>query len=143
MIEAHGRDAVALYAGNPTVHSLSATVMVPVLVRALGVRELLLRRDHRSDAKARFVRVDVRVSDDDTRSRHRSDRLPPCPRRQPWVSNGSLATAPDFRGRLEAIRPAGGKVVVVDPRRTETAAGADEHVFIRPGTDAFFLLAMA
>ena len=54
----------------------------------------------------------------------------------PLVSNGSLLTAPDMRGRLRAIRERGGKVVVVDPRRTRTAEEADEHHFIRPGTDA-------
>src|SRR5438309_8118943 len=57
----------------------------------------------------------------------------------PFVSNGSLMTAPDVPGRLRAIRRRGGKVVVIDPRRTRTAAEATEHHFIRPGTDAYFL----
>jgi anaerobic selenocysteine-containing dehydrogenase len=61
----------------------------------------------------------------------------------PYESNGSLATAPDWPGRLQAIRERGGKVVVVDPRRTRTADAADEHVFISPGTDALFLFALA
>ena len=61
----------------------------------------------------------------------------------PLVSNGSLLTAPDMRGRLRGIRERGGKVVVVDPRRTRTAEEADEHHFIRPGTDALLLAAMA
>jgi anaerobic selenocysteine-containing dehydrogenase len=61
----------------------------------------------------------------------------------PYESNGSLATAPDWPGRLQAISKRGGKVVVVDPRRTKTAAAADEHVFIRPGSDALFLFALA
>ncbi len=60
----------------------------------------------------------------------------------PVVSNGSLMTAPDMKGRLRAIRDRGGRVVVVDPRRTETAGVADEHVAIRPGTDALLLAAM-
>ena len=60
----------------------------------------------------------------------------------PYESNGSLCTAPDFPGRLEAIQARGGTVVVVDPRRTRTADEADEHVAIRPGTDAHLLLAM-
>src|SRR5690606_18684922 len=58
----------------------------------------------------------------------------------PLVSNGSLMTAPDIKHRIRAIRARGGKVVVVDPRRTRTAAEADEHHFIRPGTDAYLLL---
>src|SRR6185436_17612026 len=61
----------------------------------------------------------------------------------PLVSNGSLLTAPNMRGRLRAIRERGGKVVVIDPRRTRTAEEADEHHFIRPGTDALLLAAMA
>ena len=61
----------------------------------------------------------------------------------PLVSNGSLLTAPNMRGRLRAIRERGGKVVVVDPRRTRTAEEASEHHFIRPGTDALLLAAMA
>ena len=61
----------------------------------------------------------------------------------PLVSNGSLLTAPDMRGRLRGIRERGGRVVVVDPRRTRTAEEADEHHFIQPGTDALLLAAMA
>src|SRR6185295_18539458 len=60
----------------------------------------------------------------------------------PLVSNGSLLTAPDMRGRIRAIRERGGKVVVVDPRRTRTAEVADEHHPIRPGTDALLLFAL-
>src|SRR5207253_91656 len=61
----------------------------------------------------------------------------------PYASNGSLATAPDWPGRIEALRARGGTLVVVDPRRSRTAEEADEHLFIRPGTDAFFLMAIA
>src|SRR5262249_44392807 len=60
----------------------------------------------------------------------------------PLASNGSIMTAPDVRGRLKAIRERGGKVVVIDPRRSETAEKADRHLFLRPGTDAVLLLAM-
>src|SRR5438477_57629 len=62
--------------------------------------------------------------------------------RTPIASNGSLLTAPDMRGRLRRIRERGGKVVVVDPRRSRTAEHADEHHFIRPGTDALLLFAL-
>src|SRR5947209_17070508 len=60
----------------------------------------------------------------------------------PLASNGSLMTAPDARGRLRALRARGGKLVVVDPRRSRTAEEADEHLFIRPGTDAHLLFAL-
>src|SRR5947209_19468206 len=60
----------------------------------------------------------------------------------PLQGNGSLMTAPDVRGRLRKIRARDGKLVVIDPRRTRTAEEADEHHFIRPGTDAHFLFAL-
>src|SRR5206468_12285236 len=60
----------------------------------------------------------------------------------PLVSNGSIMTAPDMRGRLKALRARGGTIVVVDPRRTETADVADQHLFIRPGTDALLLMSI-
>ncbi len=65
-----------------------------------------------------------------------------CSGANPFDSNGSLATTPDWPGRLDAIRARGGRVVVVDPRRTATAERADEHVAIRPGGDAFLLFAL-
>ena len=60
----------------------------------------------------------------------------------PLASNGSIWTVPDVRKRLKDLKARGGKLVVVDPRRTETAELASEHLFIRPGTDAAFLLAI-
>jgi anaerobic selenocysteine-containing dehydrogenase len=60
----------------------------------------------------------------------------------PMVSNGSLWTVPDFRGKAKALKARGGRLVVVDPRRSETAAIADQHLFIRPGADVFLLLGM-
>ncbi len=58
----------------------------------------------------------------------------------PIVSNGSLWMVPNFRGRLKRMQARGGRMVVIDPRRTETAEAADNHHFIKPGTDAFFLM---
>lgn len=60
----------------------------------------------------------------------------------PIASNGSIWTVPDVRKRIKALKARGGKLVVIDPRQTETAALADEHHFIKPGTDALFLLAI-
>ena len=54
----------------------------------------------------------------------------------PLASNGSIMTVPDVEKRLKAIQARGGKLVVVDPRRSETAAIADQHLFVRPGSDA-------
>lgn len=143
VMEQQGRDAVALYIGNPTVHSLSASIMTVPLVRALGSKNFY--------SAASVDQMPKHVSCGYMFGRPEFIPVPDLDRTHyllivganPWVSNGSLATAPDFRGRLKAISERGGKAVVVDPRRTETAEGCDEHVFIRPGTDAFFLLAMA
>jgi anaerobic selenocysteine-containing dehydrogenase len=60
----------------------------------------------------------------------------------PLASNGSLWTAPDLPGRLRALRARGGRLVVVDPRKSRTAKAADLHIPVRPGTDVFLLLAM-
>ena len=60
----------------------------------------------------------------------------------PLASNGSIMTAPGMRDRIKAVQARGGRVIVIDPRRTETADVADEHHFIRPGADALFLLAI-
>jgi anaerobic selenocysteine-containing dehydrogenase len=65
-----------------------------------------------------------------------------CVGANPAVSNGSFMTAPDVRRRLRTVRERGGRIVVVDPRRTETAREADQWVPIRPGGDAALLLAM-
>ena len=142
-LDEHGRDAVALYVGNPTVHSLSALVMGPALFKSLGTRNYYTAASVDQIPKhvtsgLMFGNADlIPVPDID-----RTDYLLVLGA-NPWVSNGSLATAPDWPGRLKAISARGGKVVVVDPRRTETARKADEHLFIRPGTDAFFVLAIA
>ena len=58
----------------------------------------------------------------------------------PLQSNGSLMTAPDVKNRLKAIQARDGKIIVLDPRKTLTAQLADEHYFIKPSTDALFLM---
>ncbi|HVK72759.1 MAG TPA: molybdopterin-dependent oxidoreductase [Kofleriaceae bacterium] len=138
----HGQDAIAVYLGNPSAHSVDLLLYLPALIRALGTRQrysasTLDQMPAQVVAAALYGgALTIPVPDVD-----RTDRLLILGG-NPVVSNGSLMTAPDMKGRLDAIRRRGGKVVVIDPRRTETAARADEHVFIRPGTDAYFLLAM-
>src|SRR5437773_3331670 len=60
----------------------------------------------------------------------------------PAVSNGSLMTAPGMSRRLREIRERGGRVILIDPRFTETARLVDRHLFIKPGTDVLLLLAL-
>lgn len=138
----YGRDSVAVYNGNPNVHNYGSLIFGPPLLHAL-------RSKNRYSATS-------------------ADQLPhhlvsywmlghmlllPVPDLEatehllvfggnPAVSNGSMMTAPDVKKRLKEIRARGGRVIVVDPRRSETAELADEHIFVRPGTDAWLLLAM-
>jgi anaerobic selenocysteine-containing dehydrogenase len=143
LLEARGRDAVAVYLGNPNVHNLSLTLYARVLLKALGTKNIFSastvdQMPKQVSAGLMFgTMLSVPIPDVD-----RTDHLLILGA-NPLASNGSLMTAPDMRGRLRAIRERGGKVVVVDPRRSRTAEHADEHHFIRPGTDALLLAAMA
>jgi anaerobic selenocysteine-containing dehydrogenase len=139
---ADGRDAVGVYLGNPSVHSLSLSLYSRVLLRALGTKRLFSASTVDQMPKQVAVGLmfgtglSVPVPDLD-----RTDHLLILGA-DPLVSNGSLMTAPDVKRRLRAIRARGGRVVVVDPRRTRTADEADAHHFIRPGTDALLLFAL-
>jgi anaerobic selenocysteine-containing dehydrogenase len=141
-ILAADRNAVAVYIGNPTAHNLSNLLYTRVLTRSLSSRNLYSASTvdqfpkQMSSALMFGTGTTVPVPDVD-----RTDHLLILGA-NPFASNGSLMTAPDMRGRLRALRARGGKLVVVDPRRTRTAQEADEHHFIRPGTDALLLFAL-
>lgn len=142
IVERHGRDAVALMFGNPNVHKLGLLMYLPRLARAIGTKNVfsastLDQMPKQLSSGLMFGHwLSIPVPDID-----RCDFLLMLGA-NPMVSNGSLWTVPDFRGRAKAMRARGGKLVVVDPRRTETAAIADAHHFIRPGGDVFLLAAM-
>jgi anaerobic selenocysteine-containing dehydrogenase len=139
---AGGRQATAVYLGNPNVHSLDNGLAVRPFVKALATRNVFSAST--VDQMPKHVAcgymfghpATIPVPDVD-----RTDYLLMLGA-NPYESNGSLATAPDWPGRLEALRERGGTLVVVDPRRTRTARQADQHVAIRPGTDAALLMAM-
>ncbi|WP_426756915.1 molybdopterin oxidoreductase family protein [Myxococcus sp. Y35] len=139
---AHGRDAVGAYLGNPNVHNLGNMMFGPELLRTLRSRNRFSATsvDQLPHQLAAFLmfghQLLVPIPDID----HTHYML--VLGANPLASNGSLMTAPDVRARLRGIQQRGGRVVVMDPRRTETAAIADTHVFIRPGTDALALLAL-
>jgi anaerobic selenocysteine-containing dehydrogenase len=141
-ITEHGRDAVAVYLGNPNVHSLGSMTHGTALAKALRTRNTYSATSvdqlpHQLVAHLMYGhQLLVPVPDID-----RTD-LFVVVGGNPMASNGSLMTVPDFPGRLRELRARGGRMVVLDPRRTETAKAADEHHFVRPGTDAFVLLAM-
>jgi len=142
VVAEHGRRALAVYLGNPSVHNLAGQLYVKPLVKALGTPNVFTastvdqRPKEISSALLFGTPLSVPVPDVD-----RTDHLLLLGA-NPLDSNGSLATAPDWPGRLEALRARGGRLVVVDPRRTPTAELADEHVPIRPGADPFLLFAV-
>jgi anaerobic selenocysteine-containing dehydrogenase len=143
VIDRHGRETLGIYVGNPGAHSLSAMTFSRALLTGLGTRTRFSASTvdqmprHVASGHVFGSPVAVPVPDLD-----RTDHLVILGA-NPYVSNGSVCTAPDFPGRLEAIQERGGKVVVVDPRRSRTAEQADEWVSIRPGTDALLLAAIA
>jgi anaerobic selenocysteine-containing dehydrogenase len=138
----HGRHAVAVYQGNPTAHNLGLLTYGQLFLRSLGTKNMysatsLDQLPHMLAALLMFGnQLLMPVPDVD-----RTD-LFICLGANPLASNGSLMTAPDMRARLKSIQGRGGKVIVLDPRRTETAERADRHHFIRPGSDAVLLLAI-
>jgi anaerobic selenocysteine-containing dehydrogenase len=139
ILRAHGRDAVGVYLGNPGAHSLALSVYDPVLLRALGSKNIYSAST--VDQMPKQVAVGLMfgtVLSTPVPDLDRTDYLLILGA-NPFVSNGSLMTAPDVPGRLRAIRQRGGTVVVVDPVRTRSAVEASEHHFIRPGSDAYFL----
>jgi anaerobic selenocysteine-containing dehydrogenase len=139
---AHGDDAVAFYVGNPATHSYSATLAALAFARALNTRNVFSTAsvDHLPHMFAAYHSFGNRA-------------LLPVPDvdrahfllifgANPVVSNGSLMSAPNMARRLKDLRSRGGRLVVVDPRRTRTADLADTYLPIRPGTDVLLLLAV-
>jgi anaerobic selenocysteine-containing dehydrogenase len=142
LLAEHGRDACAVYLGNPGAHSLATLLAGRVWIKALGSKNVYSastvdQMPKQVSAGLMFGTIlSVPIPDVD-----RTDHMLILGA-NPLASNGSLMTAPDMRGRLRAIQERGGRFVVVDPRRTRTAEAADEHHFIRPGTDAHLLFGM-
>ena len=140
--EQYGPNAVGMYLGNPITHGWAPVILIPQLLAALGTRNRYSAAsvDQQPQHLLSYLLFGspllLPVPDVD-----RTDHLLVVGG-NPLVSNGSIMTAPNIKARLRAIQQRGGRVVVVDPRRTETADLADEHHFIRPGTDVFLLAAM-
>ncbi len=138
----HGPHAVAVYQGNPTAHNLGLLTYGQLFLRTLGTRNMysatsLDQLPHMLAALQMFGHQLLMPVPDIDRT-----ELFICLGANPLASNGSIMTAPDVKSRLKSIRDRGGRVIVLDPRRTETAERADRHLFIRPATDAVLLLAM-
>lgn len=142
VISQHGNDAVALYAGNPNVHNFGHLLNFPPLAKLIGSRNIYSASsvDQMPQQLVSYWMFGhqflIPIPDID----HTAHFL--ILGGNPLASNGSMMTVPDVAKRMKAIQSRGGKVVVVDPRRTETALVASEHHFIRPGADAALLAAM-
>ena len=142
VLERHGRNACAAYLGNPSAHSLAGQLYARPFLRALGTTNVFSastvdqRPKEISSALMFGGGLNVPVPDID-----RTDHLFMLGA-NPFASNGSFATAPDWPGRLERLVERGGTLVVVDPRRSRTAEMATEWVPVRPGSDGYLLMAM-
>ncbi len=142
VLQEYGRDALAIYVGNPNAHNIASLLYLPALLQTA--------RTHNFFSASTVDQMPKHVSAGLMFGTLFSIPVPDLERTQyllllganPLVSNGSLMTAPDMRGRLRRLRQRGGKIVVIDPYRTRTAQEADEHHFIRPGHDAHFLFAL-
>src|SRR6266566_2930695 len=142
LLQEGGRDALAIYIGNPNAHNLASLLYLPVFLQAA--------RTHNVFSASTLDQMPKHVSAGLMFGTVLSIPVPDLERTDyllllganPLVSNGSLMTAPDMRGRLRRLRQRGGRIVVIDPYRTRTAQEADEHHFIRPGYDAHFLFAL-
>ncbi len=142
VVAEHGDDAVAIYQGNPSVHNSGTTLSAGGFLRALRTRNRFSATSvdqlphHRAALEMFGHPLLLPIPDVD-----RTDYFLVMGA-NPLASNGSIMTAPGMRNRIKAVHSRGGRVIVLDPRRTETADVASEHHFIRPGADALFLLAV-
>ncbi len=142
ILQEYGRDTLAVYVGNPNAHNIASLLYLPALLQSA--------KTHNFFSASTVDQMPKHVSAGLMFGTLFSIPVPDLERTEyllllganPLVSNGSLMTAPDMRGRLRRLRQRGGKVVVIDPYRTRTAQEADEHYFIKPGHDAYLLFAL-
>jgi anaerobic selenocysteine-containing dehydrogenase len=142
LLNEHGRDAVAINFGNPNVHKMGLLLYTARLGRALGSKN--------NFSASTLDQMPKQLSSGLMFGHWLSVAVPDIEHcdyllmlgANPMASNGSLWTVPDFRGKAKALRARGGQLVVIDPRRSETADVADAHHFIRPGADVYLLAAM-
>ncbi len=140
--DAHGKDAVATYIGNPIGHCASGLLAVPMFIEALQTERLFsaasMDQQPKNLTSSILYGAMWAISIPDI---HRTDYMLSLGGNQ-LVSQGSLMSAPNAKKQIADLQARGGRLIVMDPRRTETAQVADEHHFIVPGSDAFFLFAL-
>ncbi|WP_405660894.1 molybdopterin oxidoreductase family protein [Streptomyces sp. NBC_01166] len=142
LIAEHGKHAVGVFLGNPNVHTMAGGLYPPLLLSTLGTRNVFTAST--LDQMPKHVSSGLLFGDANAIPVPDLDRTAHLLLigANPLESNGSLCTAPDFPGKLKALRKRGGTLTVIDPRRTRTARLADRHAAIRPGTDALLLAAL-
>jgi anaerobic selenocysteine-containing dehydrogenase len=140
--ERHGADANGYYIGNPTGHNVGGQLYLPPLMNGLGSQRGFSAAT--MDQYPQNVALHTMFGDPwmfPIPDLERTDFFV-CMGGNPLVSQGSLMSGPNAKKRLREIQERGGKVVTIDPRRTETAEIASQHLFIKPGADAYFLLSV-
>ncbi|MGW6909338.1 molybdopterin oxidoreductase family protein [Streptomyces sp. NPDC054940] len=143
VVERYGPNSVGVVLGNPNVHTMAGALYPTVLLAGLRTRSLFTAST--VDQMPKHVSSGLLYGDANAipvPDLDHTDHLLLIGA-NPLESNGSLCTAPDFPGKLKALKARGGTLTVIDPRRTRTAKLADRHLAIRPGTDALLLAAMA
>jgi len=140
--ERHGADANGYYIGNPTGHNAGGQLYLPPLMNGLGTWRGFSAAT--MDQFPQNVALHTMIGDPWMFPIPDIERTEffVCMGGNPLISQGSLMSGPDAKKRLRAIQERGGQVVVIDPRRSETAEIASQHVFIKPGADAYFLLSV-
>src|ERR1044071_9723455 len=138
----YGRNSIATYLGNQTVPNYGAMLFAPGFIRSLHTRNRFSATSvdqlaHHLAAYLMFGHQLLLPIPDVDRTKYFL-----ILGANPAASNGSMMTAPGLGRRMEEIRRRGGKVVLIDPRRNESAKLVDQHIFIRPGTDVLLLLAL-
>jgi anaerobic selenocysteine-containing dehydrogenase len=142
IVEQYGPHALGIVLGNPNVHTMAGALYPPVLLSALRTHSVFTAST--LDQMPKHVSSGLLYGDANAipvPDLDHTDHLLLIGA-NPLESNGSLCTAPDFPGKLKALRARGGTLTVIDPRTTRTAKLADRHVTVRPGTDALLLAAM-
>jgi anaerobic selenocysteine-containing dehydrogenase len=137
----YGKDANSLYFGNPTVYYHGTVLFANIFAKAIDTK-------NRYSASSLDQLPSMMVANE-MYGHHFFIPVPDLDRTDyflmlganPAVSGGSIFSAPGFNKKVSQVSKRG-KVVVVDPVKTRSAVMADKHIFIKPGTDVFFLLGM-
>jgi anaerobic selenocysteine-containing dehydrogenase len=138
----HGKDAVAVYQGNPSVHNIGSMLYSSAFIKALNTKNRFSATSvdqlpHHFASQFMFGHSFLLPVPDINRTHYFL-----VLGGNPMVSNGSMMSVAGFSNKIRELQERGGKMIVVDPRMTETAEKSDQHVFIKPGTDVYFLVAL-